>query len=107
MILLVLTQRLFNIISLCLLGAGGYLVWSWWEREQDVRAIDPDLDPSNARLYLGLALLAWSFLGRLPILALAAKPRRDHDRFVRAEGRMPDTCVRPPLGVAADRAAYA
>jgi len=72
MILIALVLRMFAILSLALVGVGTYLVWSWWDLEQEVRAIDPGLDMSNGRLYVGLGLLAWSLFGRLPTLLVAS-----------------------------------
>ena len=62
-----LLRRLFGLVSLALLGAGVYLVWTGYQRAD---TDDPGLDPSLAgdgdelRLWLGWGLLALSFLGR-------------------------------------------
>lgn len=72
MILFALLQRLFALVSLAVLGLSGWLVWSWWDREQEAEALG-FADPSNDRLYWGLGLLAFSFLGRFLILLLLGR----------------------------------
>lgn len=68
MTLLHLLPRLFGLASLAVLAAGGWLVWSWFDLRDELH---PTLgDPQNWRLWLGLALLAWSVLGRFVVQAL-------------------------------------
>ena len=69
-------------ISLLILAAAGYLLWTWyqgdWTRLADgtlVRERGPDW-----RLYTGLGLTAWSFLGRFVVLMfIPAKPDEPRD----------------------------
>jgi len=72
MILFVLLQRLFSWASLALLGAGGWLLFDWWNDQRVAEALDLP-EPGNAQLYWALGLLAWSVLGRLPMLLLLGK----------------------------------
>lgn len=80
--------RLFGVIlSLAILAAAGYLLWSWQAGEL-VR------DASGAvyrhrddwRLWTGLALLAWSFLGALVTPMLVARPDRRKTKAERGSG---------------------
>ena len=71
-----------GILSLGILGGGIYALWEWVERARDY---DPDLgravfDPNlglngqSALLVLGLALLLWTFAGRLLLKPLLGRP---------------------------------
>jgi pimeloyl-ACP methyl ester carboxylesterase len=70
MILFALLQRLFAIASLAILATAGWLIWSWWEIEREAVG----WEPSNERLWWGLGLLAFSVLGRFPLLLLLGRP---------------------------------
>lgn len=83
-------------ISLAVLAAALYLLWSW-DNGQLVRDADGILRRVRGpdwRLYAGLALLAWSFLGRFVVLALipgkAVEPRvhRGEGQMVGAAGNL-------------------
>ncbi|KQW80746.1 alpha/beta fold hydrolase [Brevundimonas sp. Root1279] len=73
-------QLLFTVLALAILGAAAWLLGDWYFG-QWVR-VDGDLVHVREawRLWLGLGLLAWSFLGRPVVLALVARrdvvPRR-------------------------------
>ncbi|MFN3816337.1 alpha/beta fold hydrolase [Brevundimonas sp.] len=77
MVPIILLLFLFNVLSLVILGASGWLGWSWYQGEL---IADPDGTVTRVRedwrLWTALALLAWSFLGRRALLPLLA--RKDH-----------------------------
>ena len=87
--ILVLARFAASVLSLAILSAAGYLLWSWQAGEL-VR------DASGAvyrtrddwRLWTGLALLAWSFLGSFITPALVARPDRRKTKPERGAGRM-------------------
>ncbi len=89
--LFTLARFLFTLVSLAVLGAAGYLIWSWFESDL-VAASDGALirEREDWRLWTGLALLGWSFLGRFLALPLLARPDRDPIEFKRGAGRMID-----------------
>ena len=64
----------FSLVSLLLLGGGGYLIWSW-ARGAPLVAADGEvvLVREAWRFWCGAALLGWSFFGRAVVLALAAR----------------------------------
>ncbi|MBU1384893.1 MAG: alpha/beta hydrolase [Alphaproteobacteria bacterium] len=81
MILLVLLQRLFSLVSLAILGVAGWLLWRWYDASHVAGTLGLD-EPSAAPLWWGAGLLAFSLLGRFPVLMLlgrsgAAPPTRD------------------------------
>ena len=81
MFLFVLLQRLFGLVSLALLGTGAWLVGEWLSHRDDI---------SWARdgrwLYVGLGLLAWSFLGRSVMALLLGRPGQGRRRLERTHG---------------------
>ncbi len=86
--LLFIAQTVFGLISLIVLGGSGYLLWSWWSGEVVVLAGDEvERLRQDWRLWLGLGLLAWSFLGRWVTVGLLAGHDVRPSRPVRAEGR--------------------
>jgi pimeloyl-ACP methyl ester carboxylesterase len=89
--LFTLTRFLFTLVSLAVLGVAGYLIWSWFEGNV-VATYDDALirEREDWRVWTGLALLAWSFLGRFITLPLLARPDRDPIEFKRGAGRMID-----------------
>ncbi|HEY9217614.1 MAG TPA: hypothetical protein VIO94_06155, partial [Phenylobacterium sp.] len=66
MTLLHLLPRLFGLTSLAILGASGYLLWSWIDLQDEVRTSLGE-DPQNWRLWTAAALLAWALLGRFVV----------------------------------------
>jgi pimeloyl-ACP methyl ester carboxylesterase len=76
--LLLVVRFLFSLLSLLILGVAAYLLWQWWDGDV-VREADGDLVRlrDDVLLWTGLALLAFSFLGRPLITPLLA--RRDTD----------------------------
>lgn len=89
--LLAILQRLFGVVSLVLLGVGAYLVWSWWRLHELVQAYGPpdlnlDLWPDRWRVWAGGALIAWAFLGRLPVGLLLGRRGDDAERMRKPQG---------------------
>ncbi|MDY6925018.1 MAG: alpha/beta hydrolase [Pseudomonadota bacterium] len=72
MILLVLLQRLFSLVSLAVLGVAGWLLWRWYDAWHVAQTLGIE-EPSNAPLWWGAGLLAFSLLGRFPILMLLGR----------------------------------
>ncbi|HEY8571651.1 alpha/beta hydrolase [Phenylobacterium sp.] len=93
--LLQIFQRLFALASLAVLAFGGYLIWSWFEVRD---ALGPDggdaFDTQAWRLWLGGALVAWSFLGKLPVKMLLGRQENDWERL----RRLPGATVTTPTG---------
>jgi pimeloyl-ACP methyl ester carboxylesterase len=88
--LILLVRSIFGLLSLVLLAACAYLLWSWYQGDL-VRDAQDDLHRvrENWRLWTGLALLGWSFLGRLVVTPLlAGKDQGAPSRAVRGEGKM-------------------
>lgn len=77
----------FGLFSWAVLGAGGYLAWSWFEGDI-VRNADGTLlrVREDWRLWTALALLGWSFLGRFLIPLVLARPDTDPTRAERGAG---------------------
>ncbi|HYC67560.1 alpha/beta hydrolase [Brevundimonas sp.] len=81
MILFAFLQRLFAIGSLAIFAAAAWLLWRWYDADHlaDVLGVT---EPSSAGLWWGAGLMAFSLLGRLPVLMLlgrnetTAPPRR-------------------------------
>jgi pimeloyl-ACP methyl ester carboxylesterase len=92
MILLAIIQRLMAILSLALLVAGGYLLWSWWRWRE---ALDPslgqDLNDQAWRLWVGGALIVFSLLGRAPLGLLLGRKGDDGGRLRRDSGAQVET----------------
>jgi pimeloyl-ACP methyl ester carboxylesterase len=80
-------RLLTTVLSLAVLGAVGWLAWSWWQGEW-LRNADGVLVRvrEDWRLWAAGALLAWSFLGRFLVLPLLARPDRNDVTFDRAPG---------------------
>jgi pimeloyl-ACP methyl ester carboxylesterase len=90
--ILLLLRALFTILSLCILGAAAALLYDWYDGDL-VRGADgiARFHREDWKLWLGGALLAWSFLGRWPMLWLLARkdtdpmrPTRDHGRTIQS-----------------------
>ena len=78
---------LTTLLSLAILAAAGYLLWSWWQGDL-VLGADGLLhrDRDDWRLWAGGALLAWSLLGRVVVLALLGKGDTRPTRAQRGNG---------------------
>lgn len=81
----IIFQWLQGLLSVGILGGGIYALWQWVEQARDY---DPDLgraifDPNlglngqTALLVLALALLLWTFAGRLILKLLLGRPPKD------------------------------
>ena len=82
--------RLFtSLLSLAVLATCGYLLWSWYDAPW---AFDAQGDIYRAReawrLWTGLGLLAWSFLGRFLVLPLLTHRDTRPSRAVRSDGKV-------------------
>lgn len=88
--LLLVVRFLLSLVSLAILGYAGYLLYEWYDGTQYVREVDGVLvrDRENWMLWLGLALLAFSGLGRFLLLPLLAKPDTDPSKAERSAGTM-------------------
>ncbi|MFN3930311.1 MAG: alpha/beta fold hydrolase [Brevundimonas sp.] len=87
MLLLVFLQRLFSFVSLAILGLAGWLLWRWYDAWHVAETLGLE-EPSRAPLWWGAGLLAFSLLGRFPVLMLLGRggatspPRRAGGREV-------------------------
>jgi pimeloyl-ACP methyl ester carboxylesterase len=77
----------FALLSLIILALAAYLLWSWYQGEP-VRYPDGVVVRvrEDWQLWLGLALLGWSFIGRSAVLWLLARPDNDPTRPERGAG---------------------
>jgi pimeloyl-ACP methyl ester carboxylesterase len=90
--LLSMLQRVFALVSLVILAFGGYLLWSWWDLRQSLGTEAYEVyDTQSWRLWLGGALIAWSFLGKLPVKMLLGRREDDADRLRRPAGETVQT----------------
>ena len=83
MLVFAFLHRLFALASLALFAGGVWLLVDWWNIERVAEAFDQP-EPGDGRLWWGLGLLAWSLLGRLPLLVILGRGGR------RAEAARPD-----------------
>lgn len=87
--LIALLRALFGALSLAILAFGAWRLWSWWGGR-----LEPDgagalvFVRDERRLWMALALLALSFLGRIPITFLLARRDTDPSRPRRQTGVM-------------------
>ncbi len=73
--LIVLARLALSLASLAILGAAGYLLWSWREGYWvlDAHGVGHRMHEPR-RPWTAVALLAWSLLGRFVMEPLLAKP---------------------------------
>ena len=85
--LLAAFRLLFALASLAILAVSAYLLWSWFDG-YPVYLGDGQYGRGREdwRLWTGLGLLAWSFLGRFVIVFLTAKSDRTKPDFARRPG---------------------
>ena len=82
-----LLRALFTTVSVAILIAAGALLYDWYDGEV-IRTSDRFLRVrEDWKLYVGGALLAWSLLGRWPVLWLLARRDTDPSRRIREGGR--------------------
>jgi pimeloyl-ACP methyl ester carboxylesterase len=92
-------RALFALLSLIILAAAGYLLWSWYHGDL-IRDADGVLRHRDSwRLWTGLALFAWSFLGRSLVLPLLARRDQDPMRLERGDGRLIESTTGAKLWV--------
>jgi hypothetical protein len=92
MTFLTLLQRILALLSLIVLVAAGYFLWTWWDVQDFARdGLTNAGARENWRLYLGAALLAWSFLGAAPVRLLLGRSGGEGRRLQRGEGTHVDT----------------
>jgi pimeloyl-ACP methyl ester carboxylesterase len=86
--LLSIVRFFTSLLSLTILAAAAYLLWSWYDGELVRDAAGRLVRDRDAwRLGIGLALLAWSFLGRSIMLPLLAKKDKRRTSAKHGEGR--------------------
>lgn len=85
--LLSIVRFFTTLLSLAILVGAGYLLWSWYRGEWVADGAGVlERVREDWRLWAGLALLAWSFLGRLVMLRLLARPDERPTRSERWDG---------------------
>lgn len=72
MILFAFLQRLLAFASVAVFALAGWLIWNWYDAEHVAATLNLP-DPSNAPLWWGLGLMAFSMLGRWPVLFLLGR----------------------------------
>jgi len=79
--LIVLARLALSLASLAILGAAGYLLWSWHEGYWilDAEGVSRQVH-EPWRLWTAVALLAWSLLGRFLVTPLIAKSDKEPTR---------------------------
>jgi pimeloyl-ACP methyl ester carboxylesterase len=71
-------RPLISLISTLVLVASLYLLWTWYQGEVIQQPNNTfSVEREGWRLWVGGVLLAWSFLGRWPIMLLLARPDSD------------------------------
>lgn len=94
--LIVLARIALSVLSLAVLVAGGYLLWSWFEGEPFVDAAGRLYqNREDWRLWTAIGLLAWSFLGRLVVAPLVARGDTEPSRQERGGA---STTIKSPTG---------
>ena len=90
----VIPRAVLSLLSWLILAASAYLLWGW-SQGYDIRHANSVIEHVRGpiwRLYTGLALLAWLFLGRFVVLLLIPGGTDDprEQRVSGAEVRAPD-----------------
>lgn len=89
--LLIIVRFWLSMLSWVVLGASAYLLWTWYQGEEALR---PDgllaTFREDWRLWTGLGLLAWSFLGGFIVRPILAKPDRKPLEPHRGDGEVID-----------------
>jgi pimeloyl-ACP methyl ester carboxylesterase len=73
MILFAILQRLFALGSLAIFAVAGWLLWRWYDAWHVAETLGL-AGPSTAPLWWGVGLMAFSLLGRFPMLMLLGRP---------------------------------
>ena len=89
--LTLLLRWLAALVGLVVLIVAAYLIYSWWDGAyiRDAAGAVRVEHGAPWRLWVGAALITWSFLGRFPTLLLFRKGR-DEPKVARASGQMID-----------------
>lgn len=87
--LIVFARVALSLVSLSILGAAGYLLWSWHEGHWVPDAYGAGRQLHELwRLWTAVALLAWSLLGRVVVTPLLARSDTDPTRPERGDHQM-------------------
>jgi pimeloyl-ACP methyl ester carboxylesterase len=86
--LILLVRIVMTLVSLTILAVAAYLLWTWYDGHiiQDTNGVLHRIR-DDWRLWTGIALVAWSFFGRLIVKPLLARQDTDPSRATRSEGR--------------------
>lgn len=86
--LLFIVRFFTTLLSLAILGAAGYLLWSWYQGDvvRDAAGLFHRVR-EDWRLWTAIGLLAWSFLGRSILPLLLAKRDQRPTRAERGRGQ--------------------
>lgn len=101
--LIPLLRALLSLAGLILMAVVAYLLWTWWTGELvvfdngQITRVREDW-----RLWTGLGIVAFSALGRFPVLLLIAKPDADPTRAVHSQGEMVASATGAELYVETD-----
>jgi len=72
MILFAFLQRLFALASLAVFAVAAWLLWSWYDADHVAETLGLP-EPSTQGLWWGAGLMAFSLLGRFPVLMLLGR----------------------------------
>lgn len=87
--LIVLARLVLSLASWGVLAAGGCLLWSWYEGSWTLDAYGASHHVREPwQLWTALALLAWSFLGRLVMTPILTRADEDPTRAERGDHQM-------------------
>jgi pimeloyl-ACP methyl ester carboxylesterase len=86
--LLSVVRVIFAVLSLAILVAAGFLLWTWYQGDlvQDTAGVVHRVR-HDWQLWTGAGLLAWSLLGRFVARLVLARADRDPMRAERSEGQ--------------------
>ena len=87
--LLSIVRFFTGLLSLLILAAAGYLLWSWYDGDLLRNSAGVlHRERENWRLWTGLGLLAWSFAGRSAMVVLLARSDKRPTKALHGEGQM-------------------
>jgi len=82
-----LLRLIFGLFSWAILGAAGYLIWTHGDLLVGADGLAHRVRGEDWRLWVGLAFLAWSFLGKWIVVPLIAKPDERRTTPKRGDGQ--------------------